>query len=279
MFPHFFFQFDDSFEWNKADSFIKKNHSNLAIVFSPEFISNHSSELISSIISKNSCITGNIFNPKETILSENNFDFIIVSNTDFDRFIDIKIPNKKIVVSFEIQNPGQYTPSLIDQLKNYFQFTVKYPQYTCAVFTDLSLIEDLIGFLGLMNKIGLRHFITPYDECADKLKTDSLQFLFQNNNAIPDVSTVLQLEKLRGKADHLDEKVIEILSERKKLVEQMSQIKKQKNLPIFDPQRWNEILRSRKRSGKEKMLDEELIEKIFEAIHLGNIKSMLSDEE
>jgi chorismate mutase len=130
-----------------------------------------------------------------------------------------------------------------------------------------------------MNKIGLRHFITPYDECADKLKTDSLQFLFQNNNAIPDVSTVLQLEKLRGKADHLDEKVIEILSERKKLVEQMSQIKKQKNLPIFDPQRWNEILRSRKRSGKEKMLDEELIEKIFEAIHLGNIKSMLSDEE
>jgi len=51
-----------------------------------------------------------------------------------------------------------------------------------------------------------------------------------------------QISELRQKLDTLDEKIAKHLSERAKIVLAVRELKNQANLPIFDPQREQEIL-------------------------------------
>ena len=50
-----------------------------------------------------------------------------------------------------------------------------------------------------------------------------------------------ELELLRGKINSVDEKLIELLSERFLLVEEIGKYKKSQNIPALQSGRWNEV--------------------------------------
>lgn len=74
------------------------------------------------------------------------------------------------------------------------------------------------------------------------------------------------IEKLRKEIDGIDNNIIELLSKRRSIVKKISEIKKQKNMPIIDKAREQEIIHRLKKLSKEKGLDENFIACIYEEI-------------
>ncbi|OWP84653.1 3-deoxy-7-phosphoheptulonate synthase [Flavobacterium davisii] len=80
-----------------------------------------------------------------------------------------------------------------------------------------------------------------------------------------------RISKFRAQIDGLDEKILEILSKRMKIVDQIGLLKKEKNVAILQNNRWNEILEKIIADGEEKGLSEEFVLKIFKSIHQESI--------
>jgi len=79
------------------------------------------------------------------------------------------------------------------------------------------------------------------------------------------------LEKLRNQINHLDDELMQILSERMKVAEKIGQYKKENNITILQTNRWNEILETAFTKGEKLGLSKEFITKYFDAVHLESI--------
>jgi len=79
------------------------------------------------------------------------------------------------------------------------------------------------------------------------------------------------LEDARSKIDKLDDQLLKILHERMRLVDDIGNYKKQNDLPILQPARWNEILDKSISKGTGKGLSEEFIGRLFRAVHQESI--------
>jgi chorismate mutase len=79
------------------------------------------------------------------------------------------------------------------------------------------------------------------------------------------------LEKLRNQINHLDDELMQILSERMKVAEKIGSYKKENNITILQTNRWNEILEAAFAKGEKLGLSKEFITKYFDAVHLESI--------
>lgn len=79
------------------------------------------------------------------------------------------------------------------------------------------------------------------------------------------------LEKLRQQINHLDDEMMQILSQRMKLAEKIGQYKKENNITILQTSRWNEILERAFGRGEKIGLSKEFITKYFDAVHMESI--------
>lgn len=80
-----------------------------------------------------------------------------------------------------------------------------------------------------------------------------------------------QLIRLRKEIDKIDYEVLELLASRSKLVNEIGKYKKANNITIFQPERWAEIVETRKKYGTEIHLSEELILDLVKLIHRESI--------
>ena len=76
-----------------------------------------------------------------------------------------------------------------------------------------------------------------------------------------------ELLNFRNQIDLLDNKIVSILNDRKKIVEEIANFKAKNQLTIFQIDRWFNILHNRKQLAKELGIDEQMIAEIFELIH------------
>ena len=79
------------------------------------------------------------------------------------------------------------------------------------------------------------------------------------------------LEKLRNQINHLDDELMQILSQRMKVAEKIGQYKKENNITILQTNRWNEILERAYQKGEKLGLSKEFVTKYFDAVHLESI--------
>ena len=79
------------------------------------------------------------------------------------------------------------------------------------------------------------------------------------------------LKNLRAKIDISDHQLLEVLSKRMKISDEIGKIKKSQNVAILQTQRWNEILGKMILKGEEQGLSEEFTLKLFKAIHMESI--------
>lgn len=98
---------------------------------------------------------------------------------------------------------------------------------------------------------------------------EQLRFTKKHSN---DALFVSQLEQLRERIDHLDQEIVEILSMRKQLIENIGYYKKENNVTVFQLERWNEILNTRMEWGKSKNISPQYIQEIYKAIHDESIR-------
>lgn len=80
------------------------------------------------------------------------------------------------------------------------------------------------------------------------------------------------LAQTRNKIDSIDQQIIELLANRMRLVEQIGEYKRNRNVTIFQLRRWESILQSRIECGKKLGLDEEYVKSLLQLVHKESIK-------
>jgi chorismate mutase len=81
---------------------------------------------------------------------------------------------------------------------------------------------------------------------------------------------------LRKEIDEIDNKLIELLSERMNVSNKIAQIKKESNISVLQMNRWSKLLFDRMEYAKTAGVSESFIKEIFELIHKESVK--LQDE-
>jgi chorismate mutase len=79
------------------------------------------------------------------------------------------------------------------------------------------------------------------------------------------------LEGLRFLIDDFDRQLVDILKKRMEVVSEIGQYKKNNNMTVFQPGRWNEVLEKSMRMSANSELSNRMIKKIFTAIHEASI--------
>jgi chorismate mutase len=79
------------------------------------------------------------------------------------------------------------------------------------------------------------------------------------------------LEKLRQQINHLDDELMQILSQRMSIAEKIGTYKKNNDITILQTNRWNEILERAFKTGEKLNLSKEFITKYFDAVHMESI--------
>lgn len=90
-----------------------------------------------------------------------------------------------------------------------------------------------------------------------------------------------QMEKLRQQINHLDDELMQILSQRMKISEKIGRYKKDNNITILQTNRWNSILERAYTQGEKLGLSKEFVTKYFDAVHMESIShqnKIMNDE-
>ncbi|MBR5253600.1 MAG: bifunctional 3-deoxy-7-phosphoheptulonate synthase/chorismate mutase type II [Bacteroidales bacterium] len=160
------------------------------------------------------------------------------------------------------------------------------------IFPDLKIICDPSHIAGkselveslsqtAMN-IGLDGLMIEVHHNPQIAKTDAKQQLsihqfknLLNNLIISKTEENVLPEKiniLRKEIDNIDNKLIELLSERMNVANKIAQIKKESNLSVLQVNRWNKLLSERIEYSQTKQLSESFIKEIFEQIHKESVR-------
>ncbi len=147
------------------------------------------------------------------------------------------------------------------------------PSHICG---SLDLIQHIsqkaldLNFDGLM----IESHVDPHHALSDKDQQLSptalgamLAQLIIRSSTSTDQVFIDNLKKLRNDIDKIDLDMLELVAARNKIIEAIGVYKKENNITIFQPERWAEIVATRKQYGDEIKLSDELIMDIIKAIH------------
>ncbi|MEL6140665.1 MAG: chorismate mutase [Bacteroidota bacterium] len=110
-----------------------------------------------------------------------------------------------------------------------------------------------------------RQQITP---AVFKELMDGLQLRQATSN---DPVFIGQLAELRRQIDEIDDELIGMLGRRMRLAEQIGEYKKQNNIAVLQPNRWQEIIDDATKKGLEQGLSPAFMQKLLRAIHQESI--------
>jgi chorismate mutase len=87
-----------------------------------------------------------------------------------------------------------------------------------------------------------------------------------------DAGFLESIEAIRVRIDEMDGELLNILSKRMALAEDIGRYKKRNNISILQPERWNEILNAAVERGRGKGLSDEFVIQLLSAIHQESIR-------
>ena len=147
------------------------------------------------------------------------------------------------------------------------------PSHICGNKTLLKAVSqealDLL-FDGLMVEVHNDPEVALSDKqqqltpLAFKELVDSLNFKTETTQ---DASFLKHLTLLREDIDSIDNDIINLLAKRMEKVKKIGHYKQKSNVAVFQPDRWNEILKSRMELGRDKNLSSSFIEKLYQLVH------------
>lgn len=88
----------------------------------------------------------------------------------------------------------------------------------------------------------------------------------------PNAEFHISLDGLRGQIDDLDRSLLEILTERMRVVKEIGNLKKGHNVAVFQPQRWSVIKDTLRENGEKMGLNADFVENILKNIHQESVQ-------
>lgn len=184
------------------------------------------------------------------------------------------------------RNPPQWQIP-IELMQHYPNLTmICDPSHICGKRDNLFAVAQKamdLDFDGLM----IEAHLDPDNALSDALQQITPQTLNKFVNQLVVRKTKLsptlttELDKIRRSINVLDGELLDVLSKRMELINELAQYKKENNIQILQPKRWEEILLKALEEAKEKGLSERFIRNLFTEIHIESIKlqSKIMNEE
>ena len=151
------------------------------------------------------------------------------------------------------------------------------PSHICGrrdILASVSQIAIDLDYDGLM----IETHIDPDNAWSDakqqitpEVLAQMLSSLIWRKEDVPSDAFHGAMEKMRQQINHLDDELMQILSERMKVAEKIGQYKKENNITVLQTNRWNEILDRASQKGDKLGLSKEFITRYFDAVHLESI--------
>ena len=91
--------------------------------------------------------------------------------------------------------------------------------------------------------------------------------LIQRKATSDDPDYQLKIENFRQQIDEFDEEIIHLIAQRMQMVREIGYVKKDKNIAIFQPERWRALADACRRRAEKNELSREFISLFLEAIH------------
>ena len=151
------------------------------------------------------------------------------------------------------------------------------PSHICGRRDILQVVSQQainLDYDGLM----IESHITPDDAWSDAKQQITPEVLAEMLGAIEwrkeEINSAelhSAMEKLRQQINQLDDELMQILSQRMKVADQIGTYKKENNITILQTNRWNEILERAYQKGAQLNLSKEFMTKYFDAVHMESI--------
>ena len=132
-----------------------------------------------------------------------------------------------------------------------------------------------LGYEGLM----IETHISPSQALSDaeqQLTPDQLisllSKLFFRSHTTDNSNYKERIQDLRKEIDDLDQRLMELLSERMEVSRKIGAMKKANNLAFYEYNRWSEVLEHSRHTAKHLGLNEEFVTKLFTHLHLESIE-------
>lgn len=103
-----------------------------------------------------------------------------------------------------------------------------------------------------------------------------LQEIIWRKGGINEVEVLNALNKLRLKIDGIDDELLELMSQRMKLADEIGAYKKREEITVLQTQRWNEILKRSLDKANNLSLTKDFIVKYFDAVHMESIHHQMN---
>jgi chorismate mutase len=192
---------------------------------------------------------------------------------------DHSIQNLKFKIQHNVyRNPPQWEIPI--ELKTQFPLLPIFcdPSHICGSIGPLQGIAQKaldLNFDGLM----LESHSNPAKALSDKDQQltpgalgELLNTLVVRTTGSNSAEFINKLELLRKTVDEIDLELIDWLSKRMELIEQIGIYKQENNITVLQLDRWLEILHTRSAWAEEKGLDKEFIQKIYKLLHKESIR-------
>lgn len=131
-----------------------------------------------------------------------------------------------------------------------------------------------LGFDGLMLEVhpkpsaALTDSYQQLDPGDFKLLLNSLVI-----RSTEEVVTDEELRLLRGQIDQIDEQLLQMLVERLRVSMKIADVKERCNMAVFQPKRWDWVLKQRMEMASQLGLDTDFVKEIFEKIHAESVRT------
>jgi chorismate mutase len=101
--------------------------------------------------------------------------------------------------------------------------------------------------------------------------SELLKTLVVRNATTNDAAALTKLEDLRDQIDELDDQLVKFLADRMRIARLIGEYKYHHNIAILQPERWQEIVRTRTINGIDNKLTEQFILNLYTIIHKESI--------
>ena len=108
-------------------------------------------------------------------------------------------------------------------------------------------------------------------QITPKQLSNLISSLVLRETSAEDKNFNVQLKKLRESIDEVDMKLLQVMGDRTKLVQEIGRFKKENSVTILQIERWFEILKTRQEMGVSCNLENQMVSELFELIHKHSI--------
>lgn len=261
----------------------KKDYSNFIITKDSEkfgviFDTDENSELIEIAFSKKERKRYFAFKSSDTATNQD--CQIRAKDTNNLLYFSLFNPSRKLSCNFEknvftiqLNNDQKgHIKNCLTQLRPYIKAKAELPTFEAIIFVPEINIKNFALYQIVIKNLGIRKQIIPYSLFTKRNYWELIQPIQKPKSISNKDASIIEF---RERIEAVDRKLLELLSQRFSIINEIGEIKFEKNLEFFDPDRFGFMLKSLKGLSNSLKLEPDFIESIYVEIQIQSLVEMI----